>query len=81
MVGHADSRLTLHSLHSGSIQKTIRLNAPPSHEKAIRDMWWLKHDLKERPEAFKDVFDRKETVRGLRDVGYVDCTDKISRLE
>lgn len=66
VVGHAGDKLSFHSLHDGRILRTLPLNAPGTEiteERSIRDMWWLKHELRERSEAFKDVFNRKEVVR------------------
>lgn len=66
VVGHAGDKLSFHSLHDGRILRTLPLNAPGTEiteERTIRDMWWLKHELRERSEAFKDVFNRKEVVR------------------
>lgn len=68
VVAHGGLLLTFHSLHDGHMvhQKSLSLGAPgelDTRNSSVTDMWWIKHETKSRPAAFKDVFDRKEIVR------------------
>lgn len=65
VVAHGGLKLTFHSLHDGSVLKTLPLNLPDVdgvERRLVSDLWWLKQTIKERPEAFQDVLNRKETV-------------------
>ena len=61
-VAHGGSMLTFHSLHDGKLLKTLNISTLDSQQTLITNVWWIKHDIKSRTEAFKDLLDRKEIV-------------------
>lgn len=70
VLAHEWKALTFHSLHDGT---TLRITKPfdwdPSEGTPapyVTDMWWIKHDVKPRSEAFKDMLDRKEIVSNAK---------------
>lgn len=68
-VAHGCSILTFHSLHDGKILRTLNINATDLQRTSatlITDMWWIKHDITSRTEAFKNLLDRKEIVSSER---------------
>ncbi|KAF9509349.1 hypothetical protein BS47DRAFT_1396967 [Hydnum rufescens UP504] len=68
VVAHGGLKLTFHSLHDGRVLKTLPLNLPDVdgvERRLVSDLWWRKHEIKERPEAFQDPGSAHSVLRLL----------------
>ncbi len=68
VVAHGGTRITFHSLHDGAVLKSISLrngDKDAGEQKIVSHLWWVETKIPKAPEAFKDVFDRKEIVSVL----------------